>query len=176
MNFLESSRLSVDEVDGLDCRGHWWQAFVLRRTPQYFVLHFMGWDACWDETIPVSKSRTHIRARNPRSPVGPNGIEQIDSVVAKVRGLRQVTSSSSASVLILWVIDVSNVQHQRSICSFEKITERIEQQHYFMLPYTSFRVLSSTEVQPSGNALVYRQIHLITTEGDDKDIMVAPWH
>jgi hypothetical protein len=24
--------------------------------------------------------------------------------------------------------------------------------------------------------LVYRQIHLITTEGDDKDIMVAPWH
>lgn len=176
MNFLESSRLSVDEVDGLDCRGHWWQAFVLRRTPQYFVLHFMGWDACWDETIPVSKSRTHIRARNPRSPVGPNGIEQIDSVVAKVKGLRQVTSSSSASVLILWVIDVSNVQHQRSICSFEKITERIEQQHYFMLPYTSFRVLSSTEVQPSGSALVYRQIHLITTEGDDKDIMVAPWH
>ena len=178
MNFLESSRISVEEVDGLDCRGRWWQAFVLRRTPQYFVLHFMGWEACWNETIPVSKSRTHLRARNPRSPIGPNGIEKVENVVAQVKGLPQTAqaSSSSASLLILWVIDVSSVQHQSSMCSFEKITEKKEHQHYFMLPYTSFRVLSSTEVQPSGAPLVYRQIHLTTTEGDDKDIMVAPWH
>jgi hypothetical protein len=178
MKFLELSRMSIDEVDGLDSRGRWWQAFVLRRTPQFFVLHFMGWDACWDETIPISKSRTHLRARNPRSPVGPNGMETIESLMAQVKGRHQKvpTSSNGASVMILWVIDVSNVQHQSRICSFEKITEKKEQQHYFVLPYSSFRVLSSTEVQPSGNALVYRQIHLITTDGDEKDIMVAPWH
>jgi hypothetical protein len=138
----------------------------------------MGWEACWNETIPVSKSRTHLRARNPRSPIGPNGIEKVENVVAQVKGLPQTAqaSSSSASLPILWVIDVSSVQHQSSMCSFEKITEKKEHQHYFMLPYTSFRVLSSTEVQPSGAPLVYRQIHLTTTEGDDKDIMVAPWH
>jgi hypothetical protein len=178
MEFLEASRISVDEVDGLDSRGRWWQAFVLRRTPQFIVLHFMGWDACWDETIPMSKMRTHLRARNPRSPVGPNGMEKIENVVAQVKGLQQMVQnrSSNASVLILWVIDVSNVQHQSNICSFEKLTEKTEQQHFFMLPYTSFRVLSSTEVQPSGNALIYRQIHVLTTQGDDEDIMVAPWH
>ena len=178
MSFLESSRVSVEEVDGLDCRGRWWQAFVLKRTSQYFVLHFMGWEARWDETIPNSSSRTHLRARNPRSPVGPNGREKLCDVVAKVKGIHAKTATSlrGASLPVLWVIDVSNVRHQSSLCSFENITEKKEQQHYFILPYTSYRVISSAEVQPSGNALVYRQIHVMTTEGDDMDIMVAPWH
>ncbi len=178
MNFLEFSRISVEEVDGLDCRGRWWQAFVLKRTRQYFVLHFMGWEACWNETIPISKTRTHLRARNPRSPVGPNGSEKLLDVVAQVKGLHPMVQSTltSASLLILWVVDVSSEHHQNRLCSFENITERKEQQHYFMLPYSSFRVLGSTEVQPSGNALVYRQIHITTTDGDDEDIMLAPWH
>jgi hypothetical protein len=178
MNFLESSRVSVEEVDGLDCRGRWWQAFVLKRTPQFFVLHFMGWEERWNETIPISKTRTHLRARNPRSPIGPNGSEKMSDVVAQVKGLEPTaqSASASASLLILWVFDVSNEHHQNSLCSFENITERKEQQHYFMLPYSSFRVLGSTEVQPSGNALVYRQIHVTTTDGDDEDIIIAPWH
>ena len=178
MNFLESSRVSVEEVDGLDSRGRWWQAFVLKRTSHYFVLHFMGWEARWNETIPTSNTRTHLRARNPRSPVGPNGIEKLEDIVAQVQGAQSTAASSlrCASLLVLWVIDVSNVRHQSSMCSFENITEKKEQQHYFILPYTSYRVMSSAEIQPSGNALVYRQIHLMTTEGDDQDIMVAPWH
>ncbi len=84
--------------------------------------------------------------------------------------------SIGATLLILWIIDVSQARHQSSMCSFANTTEMKEQQHYFMLPYTSFRVLSSAEVKPSGNALIYRQIHLTTTDGDESDIMVAPWH
>jgi hypothetical protein len=178
MHFLECSRVSVEEVDGLDVRGRWWQAFVLKRTPQFFVLHFMGWDARWNETIPISKARTHLRARNPRSPVGPNGIEKLEDVVASLKAPAQAAQGGSigATLLILWIIDLSQARHQSSMCSFAKTTEMKEQQHYFMLPYTSFRVLSSAEVKPSGNALVYRQIHLTTTDGDESDIMVAPWH
>jgi hypothetical protein len=178
LNFLESSRIAVEEVDGLDCRGRWWQAFVIKRTAQYFVLHFMGWEARWDETIPNSNTRTHIRARNHRSPVGPLGTEKLEDIAAQVKGAQSkaATNVRCASLLVLWVIDISNVHHQSRICSFENITEKKDQQHYFILPYTSYRVISSAEVQPRGNALVYRQIHLMTTEGDDKDIMVSPWH
>ena len=138
----------------------------------------MGWEARWDETIPNSNTRTHIRARNHRSPVGPLGTEKLEDVAAQVKGAQSkaATNVRCASLLVLWVIDISNVHHQSRICSFENITERKEQQHYFMLPYSSFRVLGSTEVQPSGNALVYRQIHVTTTDGDDEDIIIAPWH
>ena len=178
LHFLESCRVSVEEVDGLDVKGRWWQAFVLKRTPQFFVLHFMGWDARWDETIPISKVRTHLRARNPRSPIGPSGLEKLEDVAAQLRAPVPAAQggSSGATLLILWVIDLSKARHQSSMSSFAKITEMKEQQHYFMLPYTSFRVLSSAEVQPRGNALVYRQIQLMTTDGDESDIMVAPWH
>jgi hypothetical protein len=178
MHFLNASRVTIEEVDGLDCRGRWWQAFVLKRTAHYFVLHFMGWDACWNENIPISKSRTHLRARNSRSPVGPRGLETLEDVTLQMKGSQEPGQAlaNSASQLVLWMIDFSNLHHQRSMCSMEEMTEMKEQQHYFMLPYTSFRVISSTEVQPSSSALIYRQIHVVTTEGSDDDLMVAPWY
>jgi hypothetical protein len=78
----KSSAHDIVEVDAMDCKGKWYQAFVVEGSTQHSAsvqIHFMGWDAKWDETIPRVNFNSHIRPRS-SCEIGPKGQEALENV------------------------------------------------------------------------------------------------
>ena len=66
---------SVEEVDALDNKSEWHQAFVVKRTDASALVHFEGRDKSCDETIPLADIPTRVRKRARK------GYENIEDLV-----------------------------------------------------------------------------------------------
>ena len=60
----------VEEVDAMDSRGLWYQAFIVKRDEKEVLVHFSGWGKDTAEKIPLSDVAKRIRARSASTATG----------------------------------------------------------------------------------------------------------
>jgi len=93
---------SIVEVDALDCKGKWYQAFIIEGSTDHSAsvrIHFMGWDSKWDETIPRSNFGSHIRPRS-QCDIGPKGHEALENVRLTHHRAGQAAVTSGTAVIV----------------------------------------------------------------------------
>ena len=70
----------VEEVDAMDSRGVWYQAFIVKRDEQEALVHFSGWGKDTAEHIRLSDFSKRIRARSASTATGQLPIPSIAEV------------------------------------------------------------------------------------------------
>ena len=94
---------SIVEIDALDCKGKWYQAFIVEGSTEHSAsvrIHFMGWDSKWDETIPRSKFSSHIRPRS-SCEIGPKGHGSLENVRTTYPNGFAPSSAASSGVIVV---------------------------------------------------------------------------
>ena len=60
----------VEEVDAMDSRGLWYQAFIVKQDEKEALVHFSGWGKDTAEKIPLSDFAKRVRARSASTATG----------------------------------------------------------------------------------------------------------
>jgi len=84
----------VEEVDAMDSRGVWYQAFIVKRDEKEALVHFSGWGKDTAEQIRLSDFSKRIRARSASTATGQLPIPSI-AEVRKMFGVSLVGTPGS---------------------------------------------------------------------------------
>ena len=102
----------VEEVDAMDSRGVWYQAFIVKRDEKEALVHFSGWGKDTAEQIRLSDFSKRIRARSASTATGQLPIPSI-AEVRKMFGVSPAVASKplpgSVSVSVPAQPDVEEV-------------------------------------------------------------------